>query len=849
MSASVFHFPRRRQLWLGGAALLGSALAPAAWADAPAPAAPAAGGGGAITEVVITGVRGRPRAIATSPVPIDIISGAQLTSNGKAGLKDILSTVIPSLTVASQNGGGTSASVHPYAVEGLTGDYVLVLVNGKRRHNTAAINNLATVGGGSTPVDFDLIPPGAIDHVEYLRAGAAAQYGSDAITGVINIILKDGADGGESDTEVGQTYRSTGQLGKEDIDWGAHLLGGSVHYAVSLLHSAPAPVNDPSGGLLYPLVNGAPDPREATGNTNYGSAYGRSTLSDGIDTSYNLTIPLHDDLQFYSFSTLSYRNIKDARGAFRPDDLSSLPQIYPNGFQAYRLIHEGDYQAAAGFKGQLSGWHWDLSTTYGEDHLSLGASDTLNASLGPTVAQTRFFLGTQVFDQWTTNLDVTRPFEIGLAKPLDVSWGLEERWERFAETAGEPNSYINGGYVIPNDGTPFDDLYQGKYPQAGLQSFTGTSPADASTHSRTNDAAYIDLGTNLTEPWYVGVAARAEHYDDGSGNSVAGKLTTRYELLPGLAVRASVNNGFHAPSLAEEWFSTTQNTTVVVNGQGVSAQSKFLPADSPIAEALGATPLKPETSRNYTAGVTWEPYHRFRLTVDGYETDLYNRIVKSAPNFSLTSAQVTALGFPGLSSAQFFTNGVDSRTTGVDVVSEYQAFLGDNLGSLNLNATYSANDTVITRVRANAANFTPLAARQLTDQTPRYRLALGADWTKGPWKIHVLDTLYGPYHEPVNNTLDEIFHPKWVADLNITYALTEKVSVSVGADNIFNVFPTRVPNSVLLKTADVDSVLTGAPGYSAATYGIPTIGSGAYGTVAPWGLLGGFYYTRLTIKF
>ena len=852
MSASFSFVFARRRSWLKGA--LAAASVPAlimaygARADAPAGAAPAATEG-AITEVVVTGVRGKPRAIASSPVPIDIVSAAQITSNGKAGLKDILSTIIPSLTLAAQNGGGTSASVRPYAVEGLTGDYVLVLVNGKRRHNSAAINNLATVGGGSTPVDFDLIPPGAIDHIEYLRAGAAAQYGSDAITGVINIILKDDADGGTSDTEIGQTYRSTGQLGKEDLDWGAHLLGGKAHFAVSALHNAPAAVNDPSGGLLYPLVNGAADPREATGNTNYGSAYGRSTLSDGVDTSYNFTTALNDNLQFYSFSTLSYRNIKDARGAFRPDDLSSLPQIFPNGFQAYRLIHEDDYQAAIGLKGQTAGWHWDLSTSYGEDHLSLGASNTLNASLGPTVTQTRFYIGKQVFDQWVTNLDVTRDFDIGLAKPLDVSWGVEQRWERFIQGAGEANSYINGGYVVPNDGTPFGNLYHGKYPQAGLQSFTGTSPSDAGNHSRNNTAAYVDLGTNLTQPWYVGIAARAEHYDDSSGDSVAGKFTTRYEILPGLAVRASVNNGFHAPSLAEQWFSTTQNTTVVVNGQGVSAQSKFLPADSAIAKALGATPLRPETSRNYTAGITWEPTHRLRVTIDGYETDLYDRIVKSAPNFSLTADQVAALGFPGLSSAQFFTNGVDSRTDGVDVVSEYQTFLGDRWGSLNLSAVYSANDTVITKVRANAANFTPLAARQLTDQTPRYRLALGADWSKGPWKVHWLETLYGPYHEPVNNTLDEVFHPKWVADLNVTYAITQKVSVSVGADNIFNVYPTRVPNDVLLKTAAVDSVLVGAPGYSAATYGVPTSGSGVYGTVAPFGLLGGFYYTRLNIKF
>ena len=836
-----------RPLLFASAAMVPPAFA--AGADEPVPAAAANTAADAIIEVVVTGVRGHPRTIASSPVPIDIISASQINATGKAGLKEILSTVIPSLSLPAQNGGGTSASVRPYAVEGLTGDYVLVLINGKRRHNTSAINNLATIGGGSTPVDLDLIPPSAIDHIEYLRAGAAAQYGSDAITGVINIILKDGAEGGGSSTTIGQTYRSAGLLVKQDADWGASVLGGSVHFALSAVHNEPAPANDPSSGILYPLVNGAPDPREATANTNYGSGYGRSTLSDGINLSYNLTIPIHDNLDFYSFSTFSYRNIKDARGAFRPDDLASLPQIYPDGFQAYRLLHEADYQIAAGVKGEWLGWNWDLSSTYGRDDLTLDAKNTLNASLGPSVTQTRFYLGKQIFDQWVNNLDVTRGFDIGLAKPLDVSWGVEQRWEKFSEVAGEANSYINGGYQVPDDGTPYGNLYHGRFPQAGLQSFTGTSPADASAHSRTNTAAYLDLGTNVTTPWYVGVAVRAEHYDDSSGDSVSGKLTTRYEILPGLAVRASINNGFHAPSLAEQWFSTTQNTTVVVDGQGVSAQSKFLPSGSPIAQALGATPLRPETSRNYAGGITWEPSHRVRLTIDAYQTDLNNRIVKSAPNFSLTPAQVTALGFPGLTSVQFFTNGVNSRTKGVDVVAEYQQPLGDTWGKVDWSLVYSANQTVITQVKASAANFTPLAYRQLTHQTPRYRLALGADWSRGKWKVHALETLYGRYEEPVNNTLDEVFHPKWVADLDVTYSLTDRVTLSVGANNLFDAYPSRVPADILAKTANVDSVLTGAPGYTLAAYGLPQSGGGIYGTASPFGLLGGFYYTRLGVKF
>jgi iron complex outermembrane receptor protein len=802
----------------------------------------------AVSEIVVTGLRGQSRTIADSPVPIDIISQTQLTATGKAGLKQILATAIPSLTLPAQNGGGTSASVPPYAVEGLTGDYVLVLVNGKRRHTTALINNLATLGGGSTPVDLDLIPAAAIRRVEYLRSGAAAQYGSDAIAGVINIILKDGDHGGAADLTAGQTFKSTGKLLQGNADWGAQLGGGFIHYALSVFQQAPAPANASSTGVLYPLVNGQLDPREATANTNYGSSYGRSTLNTTANFSYNLSIPVSANWDFYSFATASHRAIKDARGAFRPDDLSSLPQIYPDGFQAYRRIHENDFQTAFGVKGKVAGWTLDLSSTFGRDDVRLDASNTLNASLGPLITQTAFYMGRQIFDQWTNNLDLSRSFDVGLARPLDVSWGLEHRWEQFAEIDGEPFSYINGGYQIANDGTPFGVLYRGKFPQAGLQSFTGTTPADASTHSRNNFAAYVDLSTNVTQAWYVGVAGRAEHYDDSSGNALSGKFTTRYEILPGFALRGSINNGFHAPSLAEEWFSTTQNTTVVQNGQGVSAQSKFLPVANPIAQALGATPLTPEKSVNYSFGATYEPFHRLRITVDAYQINIRDRIVKSAPNFSLTPAQVAALGFPGLTSAQFFTNGVDTRTRGVDVVIDYDQPLGE-LGDLQLSTTFSANRSTITKVKASAANFTPLAARQLVDQTPRYRLALGSNWSRDKWAVNLLNTLYGPYEEPVNNTLNEEFNPKFVTDLDISYRINDHVRVAVGANNLFNIYPTRVPDAILAKTANVDSVLTGAPGYTLAGYGLPTSGGGIYGTIAPFGLLGGFYYGRVGVDF
>jgi iron complex outermembrane receptor protein len=276
-------------------------------------------------------------------------------------------------------------------------------------------------------------------------------------------------------------------------------------------------------------------------------------------------------------------------------------------------------------------------------------------------------------------------------------------------------------------------------------------------------------------------------------------------------------------------------------------QSKFLPVSNPLAVLLGAKPLTPETSMNYSVGLTYEPIHRLRFTIDTYQIDIANRIVKSSP-ITITPSQATALGFPDTRTAQYFINGVSTRTQGVDAVAEYEQSFGA-FGTVHWSAVYSGNGTVITHLNANSLNFSALSQKQLIEQTPRYRLGLGADWDVGKWTVHLLETLYGRYEEPVNNSVDEVFHPKWVTDLDVSYRVTSRLTVAAGANNLFNAYPSRVPAAILAQTAAVDSVLKGAPGYSLAAYGLPTSGGGEYGTIAPFGLEGGFYYVRLGVKF
>jgi iron complex outermembrane recepter protein len=799
--------------------------------------------------IVVTGVRGaRPRTVADSPVPIDVIDTRELQATGRAGLKDILGNIVPSLTVPALGGGGTSSGAKPISIRGLSGDYVLVLVNGKRRHTTSLINNLSRISGGSTPVDIDLLPANAIGRVEVLRDGAAAQYGSDAISGVINFILDATPQGGEFGTTAGSHYEKGGELVQQSVSYGTRLGhdGGFIRFAVEGKFHDRA---DPSGAIvadsvdLYPrLADGSRDPREATIDRNRAGNYGRTNRDYIVNGSYNAELPLSDQTTLYSFSTISYRDIKDGRGQFNANNVNSLPELYPNGFLAKRRIWETDFQFAAGLRTTLAGLDVDFSSSFGQDHVKLGAVDTLNPSLGPS-SKTSFFMGKQIASLWVNNIDFSRTFDVGLAEPLTLAFGIEHRWERFQNKAGEPDSYRDGGYVIPRGTTPFQLAYGGQRPAASLVSFTGTTPADAFVLTRNNFAAYVDVGANISTDWFVGVAGRAEHYTDSSGDTISGKFSTRYELFPGFALRGGVNTGFRAPSLAQQGFSTSQNTGIILNGDFVTQLVKFLAPNDPIAGYFGAKPLTPEKSLNFTAGATFEK-GPFRLTVDAYQIRIKDRIVKteilnSAEAKSiLTSPEVTAIlaarGVPGISSAQFFINGVDTRTRGIDVVSEYTLRIAD-LGELKLNAAYSYNKTKLLRVADNPANLsnTILFGRQaradLVRATPRDKLVLSADWSIGPVRSLLRVTRFGKYTETgtsqISTADDRTFSAKWITDLDISAQVSPAINLAVGANNLFDVYPDPI-------------------GVTQAATGL-----GLYGNFAPFGLSGGFYYARLGVKF
>jgi len=850
--------PRARRL-ASTLAATASVIALGAWAPAWAETSAASGaavddadaGASELDAVIVTGTRGSVRrTVLDSPAPIDVLSGAQLAESGKIGLKETLNNLLPSFNLPGINGGGTSWTVRAVTLRGLNGDQALFLVNGKRRHTTALINNLARVGRGGVPVDLDLIPSGGIDHIEVLRDGASAQYGSDAIAGVINIILKSRTEGGSVTGQVGQNYLSDGETYSLTADYARPLgsSGGFIDFGLNWKDSHKASRSVPSrAAFIYPAIApGVPDPRDATVDRYFwGHSYGPGQ-EEVLAGSYNAELPVADGVTLYSFSTLSYRRSRKNTGSFlpnntvRPNTTTALPEVYPLGFNALRRIYETDGQVAVGARGERAGWSWDLSTTAAYDHARLDGENTLNATLGPA-SPTYFRLSQHNFAQVTTNLDLSRPYDVGLASPLTVSFGAEHRYEHFEIEAGEPASYIVGTYFIPA-GQPF----AGKPPTPGLSSYAGTTPDDAGKIHRHNLAAYVDVGADVLPNWYVGAAARYEHYTQGVGDTLSGKLSTRWEFAKGYAVRATVSNGFRAPSLAQTIFASSTFTAVqcpppagvvanCVPGQPfTSTPTKVLPVFSPAAVALGAKPLEPETSLNYSVGFTAQPASRLRFTIDAYQIEIDKRIVDTGTIKGPVVGQILAAnGLQRDLSVSYYTNAVDTRTRGVDAVAEYSLSLGD-WGDLRLNAAYAWTKTTITSIQPTPTVLASLGyalidrqkQADLTIAQPRDKVILSANWTRGPWSVGAREARYGHYTEAGATAVnDRRFSAKWVTDLDVTFRLDEATSFTLGALNLFDQHPDKV------------GIIN------------PDTGSGQFGNFSPFGITGGSYYGRVSRTF
>jgi iron complex outermembrane receptor protein len=782
-----------------------------------------------VSQIVVTGVRGQPRSKLDSPTPVDVISGKDLVNAGHSNLYQDMQLQVPSFNFTTKAGSGTSSAILTGGLRGLNPDHTLVLVNGQRWHHTALINVGQQLYNGTAPVDLGMIPIEAIERVEVLREGAAAQYGSDAIAGVINVILKSSA-GGFASAQYGQNMdRSDGEQLLVRGDYGYRYSNtGTLNLFFSALNQKNSDRSYPVASTvqLYPkLPNGQPDPREATVNRQIAKGFGTFPAKQW-QAGFNLNDRV-GEVDVYAFGTLNKRTTDIIYPPIIPNQAAALPELYPNFTYPDQRVRETDGQLALGAKGTVSGWDWNLSTTAGENRAPQDALRTLNASLGPT-SPTDFYIGALSSLEWVNSLDLTRKFEVG-GGSLQVSFGAQHRFERFKISPGDPASYALGTYV-----RPAGQAFAGVPLPAGSFFIPGFRPADSGSWDRNILAGYVELGYEPTDRLFIGAAGRVEHYSD-SGTSLVGKIDGRYKIADWISLRGSFGNGFRAPSLAQQHYSKASVTpSTAAANLGTVITNQILPVDNPAAIALGATPLRPEKSVDVSAGLTLNPLPNFNITVDGYIVKLRDRIVLSSIlQGAAVNAILVAHGLPPNLTGQYFTNALATRTTGADIIASYRLPLGQ-AGKLQLTAAVNFNHTKITHIDPNPAALNALGSSfvlvnritqgYLTNAIPESKVALGANWSLGRFDLNLQGVRYDKFEAPgANPSLDRFFPAKWITNVVGKFHLSKQVSIAAGADNLFNVYPP--PNNIPL-----------------AQYGY-----NQYPRFSPFGFTGGFYYGRLQI--
>ncbi len=799
---------------------------------------------GPVDEVIVTGSRAAPRSRLDSIAPVDVVTSAAIQRTGNTELAQSLSELLPSINFPRPTLTDGTDTVRPATLRGLAPDETLVLVNSKRRQSSALVNLNGSIGRGSSGVDLNTIPTAAIGSIEVLRDGASAQYGSDAIAGVINIRLREASHGGEititggvHDTTVdyrnqattfggaviptsnhyedGQTVTISGWTGLKLFDTGFLTLTGESKVQSHTTRAGP------DSRQQYPLVNGQPDPREVGANR-IDAWYGDPKVkqySFFANAGYDLSNGSH----LYGWGSFQSRDVVNAANFRRALQSNTSPaadilSVYPDGFLPKIEGQTYDASGALGDTFKALGWDWDASVVYGFNRLEYGVLNSLNVSLGPNSPHT-FKAGALQYQQVVANLGATRQYQVFNFKEVNVAFGLEARYENFKEEAGEPASYINGGYV------PLAVALAG----VGSQGFPGYAPANATDQNRNSQSAYVDIEVKPINNLSIDGAVRGENYSD-FGSEVTGKLAARYDFSPMFAIRGAVSTGFRAPSLMQEYF--TAVSTNFING--VPLQISTLSAGSATAKLIGSAPLKAEKSDNYSGGGVFR-YGTFSLTVDAYQIKLKDRVTLTE---NLTQANVIAL-FPaalGIGGARFFTNGVDTTTNGVEAVAAYRwtpSFV--DVGRFNFTLSASHNQTKLDKLPSNniLSALTPppllvahVNATTFTDGQPKWKGSFITDWTDGLFGATAKATYYGKLIQPGSTVANDLpLKAQTLVDLEFRVSPTDHFTFALGADNLLDTYPTGVPSN------------------------LNPNGVAAWPEYSPFGFQGRYLYARATLRW
>ncbi len=789
-----------------------------------------------LEEVVSIGTRVEGRTATQAAVPIDIIQADALTKNGFTELGQSLQSSAPSFNFSRTQVSDGSDLFRPATLRGLQPDQTLVLVNGKRRHSQSIFSLAGTVGEGAAGTDMNAIPLTALQSVEVLRDGAAAQYGSDAIAGVINLKLKDTVDETSGFMQWGQTAEGDGEATTFGINSGVALgnAGGFVN-----------------GSLEYrnaDATNRADDTRWHQGDAD----------SEFLSVFYNAMLPVGDSgAEIYSFGGYSNRTAlgsgfyRDAGNAER-----NVPQVYPEGFLPHIDNEAEDISFALGYRRSLNEtWDFDVSAVYGKNSYDFDSKNTLNSSIaaqyllnnpGATDADiaanagpTSGYSGGFEFDQLTFNVDINGSVDMASGEPLYVAYGAEYREEGYQIIAGELASYACGA----DDSGVFPSVIDGVTPTAcGFQAYPGLRPEATTDADRSSYAFYVDLERNMTSAWLLGAAARYEHYDE-AGSEVTGKLSSRFDFTDNFAIRGALATGFRAPSLQQSAYTAFTSN---IDGSGDLAQSYTAAAGSELPAALGVSNLELETSTSASVGFVWSPLDSMTVTLDSYRIEIQDRITLggflSAADLAFNPAASAALASTGVAQANFFSNAVDTTTQGVDLIVTYDSELAGG----NFNATFAGNlnKTTVDKINApvgisESIAFSPVSESFLEYGQPRERATLSLDWTKDSLSTLLRFNYFGKT-EVDYFAQNHIFIPGTrptsvvdsavLVDLDISYLVNDNLTISVGGNNIFDETPDELDDQ------DVLEIISGG----ALRYPLRAV---------PYGFNGASYYLKASFSF
>ena len=733
-----------------------------------------------LSQVTVVGSRNMNRSSTDTPAPVDVINIQEVTTKqGQLDVNQLLQFAAPSFNSNRQTGSDGADHVDPASLRGLGPDQTLVLINGKRRHQSALVNLFGSRGRGNTGTDLNAIPAAAIERIEILRDGAAAQYGSDAIAGVINIVLKETVNQLTANVNAGM-YKARYRFDDKNFDGQNYNV--NLNYGLKIAKTVF--VNVTADYNFRDHTNRAnTSPLDEISRRQYGDPQMKNAA-----IYYNAKIPVGKNFQVYSFGGHNTRT-GDAYAWTRfADDVKNVPSIYPNGFDPIIASKITDNAATAGVRGVWKQWDIDLSNTYGFNKFDFSVKNSLNTSLGAQ-SPTSFEAGGFQLGQNVTNLNFTR-FYKSVLSGLNVAFGGEYRTERYKIFAGEEASY-----------TTYDQNFAG-----GSQGFPGFSPADITNHSRSNFGAYLDVEADLTKKLLVDAAVRFENYSD-FGSTLNGKLGARYKITDDIAVRGSVSTGFRAPSLAQKYFNST--FTNFVNGQAV--QVLLANNSSAVTKALGIPELKQETSQNASLGITVTPKgSALSVTVDGYYVKVKDRVVLTGQFSDEDEAIGPLLKSLNVGQAQFFTNALSYTTTkGIDVIVAHSTGLGKGRFSTTLAANFNwmklgpintspalagKEDTYFNqRERSFVLASAPPSKINLTFDYTISKLSLMVRFVRFG-EIKLTNWNYGSINEETNQEYTQaeytdIYKPKIQTDITVNYKFSKNISLSVGGSNILNAYP------------------------------------------------------------